>query len=264
MKKGILVCLLCCILMIFSSCSTLIDMLMEKDSSGFTAEKKAGSPPPAETADPVEEEDTATDDPVEEEKNAAELSEEKPDSAKAAQETILSPEELLDTLSFHLDLLNQCYAETGGAQLGDVQYARIYTSAEAAMAGEAPIDIVEWDPSQDSNLTDPTGAVLYEILNFRSNAEALAYLEQYMVPEVAERMFHEFFESNGKLYMVYGGRGYGAEQLDLDSASISVSGDTCTVTLDFCLFDEKVSTATVSFEKQGEDWIITSIDGTTV
>ena len=35
MKKGILACLLCCILMIFSGCSTLIDMLMEKDGSGI-------------------------------------------------------------------------------------------------------------------------------------------------------------------------------------------------------------------------------------
>ena len=132
------------------------------------------------------------------------------------------------------------------------------------MAGEAPIAVVEESAADHSNLTDPTDSVLYEILNFKTNAEALAYLRQYMTPDIAGELFHEFLEMDGKLYMVYGGRGYGAEQLDLDSASVSVSGDTCSVTLDFCLFDEKVNTCTVSFAKQGEDWIITAVDGDTL
>ena len=132
------------------------------------------------------------------------------------------------------------------------------------MAGEAPIAVVEESAADHSNLTDPTDSVLYEILNFKTNAEALAYLRQYMTPDIAGELFHEFLEMDGKLYMVYGGRGYGAEQLDLDSASVSVSGDTCTVTLDFCLFDEKVNTCTVSFAKQGENWIITAIDDDTL
>lgn len=129
------------------------------------------------------------------------------------------------------------------------------------MEGDAPIAVVEKSAMDSGNSTDPTDSVLYEILNFRTNAEAIDYLEQYMAPDIAKRLFHEFLEMDGKLYMVYGGRGYGATQLDLDTASITVSDNTCTVTLDFCLFEEKVNTCTVFFEKQEGNWIVTAIEG---
>ena len=245
MKKAFFVWLLCPILAILPGCS-LLGLFQPLDGVDPPPTRDYLPTPPTEEGDPSEE--TAS-----------------PADPEANPEPEPSPEELLATLRFHLDLINQCYAETCGAELGSTEYSRVYTSEEAMMAGEAPIEIVERSSIDGSNLTDPTDAVLYEILNFKTNAEALAYLEQYMAPDVAQALFpNEFLEMDGKLYMVYGGRGYGAEQLDLDSASISVSGDTCTVTLDFCLFDEKVSTATVSFEKQGEAWIITSIDGTTM
>lgn len=242
MKKAFFVWLLCPILAILPGCSLL----------GLFQPLDGVDPPP--TRDYLPTPPTAEGDPSEETASPAD--------PEANPEPEPSPEELLAALRFHLDLINQCYAETCGAELGSTEYSRVYTSEEAMMAGEAPIEIVERSTIDGSNLTDLTDSVLYEILNFKTNAEALAYLEQYMVPDVAQALFpNEFLEMDGKLYMVYGGRGYGAEQLDLNSAAISVSGDTCSVTLDLCLFEEKSGTCTVSFAKQGENWIITAIDG---
>ena len=249
-NRFLLACLLCLTLILFPGCSFLSDLL------------SPGSADPAATGEPTSSSSSAAAGPSEEEAPVPAPSGEA--ASAPAPEAALSPEELLDTLYFHLNLINQCYAETCGAELGDTAYCLVYTSQEAAMAGEAPIAVVEESAADRSNITDPTGSALYEILNFKTNAEALAYLRQYMTPDIAGELFHEFLEMDGKLYMVYGGRGYGAEQLDLDSASVSVSGDTCSVTLDFCLFDEKVNTCTVSFAKQGEDWIITAIDGDTL
>ena len=82
-----------------------------------------------------------------------------------------------------------------------------------------------------------------------------------MSPEIAETLFpNEFLEFDGKLYMVYGSRGYGGYQLDLDSAEISEITDTaCTVTLDSLWFETSGGLCTVTFEKQDGRWIITSI-----
>ena len=85
--------------------------------------------------------------------------------------------------------MNQCYAETCGAELDlDHPYSRVYTSAQAMLDGEAPIDVVPQETVDHSNPTDPTDATLYEILNFKTNAEARAYLEQYMTPEMADAL----------------------------------------------------------------------------
>ena len=82
-------------------------------------------------------------------------------SASPTAEPTLSPEALLDALRFHLDLLNQCYAETCGAELDlDHPYSRVYTSAQAMLDGEAPIDVVPQETVDRSNPTDPTDATL--------------------------------------------------------------------------------------------------------
>ena len=239
MKKAILAAALCLVLVLLSGCSLWVSMLLPEDSDFEDTSEPISTPsfsspsPSAESSCPV----------------------------IPAPEPTMTPEELLNTLRFHLELINQCYAETCGAKLGNTEYCLVYRNQEAAMEGDAPIAVVEKSAMDSGNSTDPTDSVLYEILNFRTNAEALDYLEQYMAPDIAKRLFHEFLEMDGKLYMVYGGRGYGATQLDLDTASITVSDNTCTVTLDFCLFEEKVNTCTVFFEKQEGNWIVTAIEG---
>lgn len=184
-------------------------------------------------------------------------------TAESTPEATQSPEALLSELLFHLDLINRCYAETCGAELGDTPYSRVYTSAQAMIDGEAPVDVVLQSTIDRSNPTDPTDATLYEILNFKTNAEARAYLEQYMAPDVVEALFpNEFLEMNGKLYMVYGSRGYGEQHLDLDSAALSDrTGAACTVTLDSYWFEESGSPCTVMFEKRDGCWIVTSVTG---
>lgn len=242
MKKYFAALLLCLLFCLPAGCSTVRSAL--------------GAAPAAEDPSSAAAAPTATP-----EATAAPTAE--PTAAPTAEPT-LSPEALLDALRFHLDLLNQCYAETCGAELDlDHPYSRVYTSAQAMLDGEAPIDVVPQETVDHSNPTDPTDATLYEILNFKTNAEARAYLEQYMTPEMADALFpNAFCEMNGKLYMVYGSRGYGMHRLDPDSAALTASGETaCTVTLDSYWFEEKGEPCTVSFEKQGDVWKITAVSG---
>ena len=81
--------------------------------------------------------------------------------------------------------------------------------------------------------------------------------------DVSGRLFpNEFCEMNGRLYMVYGPRGYGMHRLDASSAAITVTGDTaCTVTVDSYWFEQKGEPCTVSFENAGNGWKITAVSG---
>lgn len=238
MKKFFAAFSLCLLLPLFAGCAT-VSSLLQKPGGASAPLSSAADEAPESTAAPEA-------------------------TAEPTPEATLSPDALLDTLRFHIDLIDQCYQETCGAELDrDTPYSRVYTSADAMIAGEAPIDVVPQSTVDRSSPTDPTDATLYEILNFKTNAEVRAYLEQYMTPDVADGLFpNEFCEMNGRLYMVYGSRGYGMHRLDASSAAITAAGDAaCTVTVDSYWFEQKGEPCTVSFENAGDGWKITAVSG---
>lgn len=173
----------------------------------------------------------------------------------------VDPDALLSELMFHVDLINSCYAETCGAQMDDsTLYRRVYASEEAFMNGEAPIDVVTDSEMVYADRHDLSDAGLYEITNFKTNAEAFDYLTNYMTDELAESLFpNEFLEMDGKLYMVYDSRGYGAYQLDPATAVLTDVSDTyCTMKIDGLLFDERTP-CQIDFMKDGDGWKAYSI-----
>ena len=176
----------------------------------------------------------------------------------AETEETETADDLLSALSTHMWLLNECMLETYGAELNrDVAYARVYTSQDAMMNGEAPIDIVP--RSTVTEITDATDATLYEVTNFSTNAEVRAYLEEYFTPAlVSSLFFEEFQEFDGKLYMVYGSRGYGESLYDLDSAYIvEADDDHCIVAVNMYYFEELMGEMHLTFEKTDGRWYMT-------
>ncbi|MBP3705385.1 MAG: hypothetical protein J6I98_07620 [Clostridia bacterium] len=224
MKK--LLCLLLVSAMLFtcSGCTTVIKL--------FTEPEPTAAPTP--TASPTPEA-TATPEPTE------------------------SPEQLLSVFADYIVLLNDCFSETCGAVLNqDVCYRRVYTSSDAMLNGDTPIDVVPRDSVTD--ITDPTDAALYEITNYTSNADARAYLAGYFSESVIEQVFpNEFLEFEGKLYMVYGSRGYGGHEYDAAAAQITEYGDArCVVSAPVYWFESYSGDAELIFEKLDGHWYLTS------
>ena len=168
-----------------------------------------------------------------------------------------TPEQVLSSLYTHLWVMNECIQETYGASFSrDVAYGRVYTSMDAMMNGEAPIDVLPRDSITE--VTDGIDATLYEVSNFSTNADVRNYLCGYMTPDLVDLLFYDNFqEFNGKLYMVYGSQGYGAVYYDIDSAWIMDIGEEyCTVVVDMYYFDEYGGTVDLLFQKIDGRWYL--------
>lgn len=86
---------------------------------------------------------------------------------------------------------------------------------------------------------DPTGASYYEVKNFKTEAELCDYLNRFMLPEIYESGIAENFEEiDGILYLVRGGRGYGAVTCGNVVSIIPDASDSVQVTAERRLFEE--------------------------
>ena len=169
-----------------------------------------------------------------------------------------NPQELLEELKYSIVLLDLCFDETCGAEMNrDIAYSRVYTSMDAMINGEEMIDVVPQD--QITEETDAASMVLYEITNYTTNDEVRADLENYFTASVVNDVFpDEFIEFNGKLYMGYGGRGYGIHDYDLDSAEIvDLNEDTCQIDVIYLMHEEPEGVASIYFRKTDGRWLIT-------
>ncbi len=127
--------------------------------------------------------------------------------------------------------IDSCVAETFGADADFTQgYLRLYDTEEAALAGENCAALVPeqelsgTDGTYEGRYVDPGYASLYPISNYTAAADAEAYLKQYLSDAAYETMVGEalgwdLYEFEGKLYLVRGGRGYGAESYDWSTAA---------------------------------------------
>lgn len=177
--------------------------------------------------------------------------------APAQEPAALTEDAFLDMVYWHLYWFNECSIENYGAAADYSQtYARVYSSQEAMMNGEAPLDIVL--RSNLTTVTDPIDANLYLIENFTSNAQIRSTLETYITPDLVNLLFdNPFQEFNGKLYFVEGSRGMGTEYYDVNNASVMELGEEyCTVFMDKFYFDQPDGEVMVRFQKIGGNWYI--------
>lgn len=235
MKKFFSIILLAVILLMCSGCATAAQLLTRQEEPAAPTPETAVSPDVTPTPKP--------------EPTAAPTPEPEPTE---------SPEQLLTIFSEYITLLNDCFSETCGAVLDEsTVYSRVYTNSDAMLNGDAPIDVVPRDSLTE--VTDPTDAILFEITNFTTNADARAYLETYFTPVVTDQVFpNQFLEFNGKLYMVYGSRGYGGHEYDAAAAQITeLTEEHCTVTAPVYWFESYTGDATLTFEKIDGHWYLT-------
>lgn len=86
--------------------------------------------------------------------------------------------------------------------------------------------------------SDPTDASYFEVLNYKSLSELCAYLDEYMLPEIYESYVADnFSEVDGVLYLVRGGRGYGAVTCG-NITSVTPGSDSLEVIAERQLFEE--------------------------
>lgn len=117
---------------------------------------------------------------------------------------------------------------------------------------------------------DPAMCDYMEVDNFDSIEDVKTYLNQYITDDALDSLFDGYYESvlnnnlqefNGKLYLVRGGRGYGAVTYDIASAVYSErTGEKRYVNIIVNLFDDYDHTETIEFSREGTNWIITDIE----
>lgn len=85
---------------------------------------------------------------------------------------------------------------------------------------------------------DPAEAAYFEVLSYKSLSELCAYLDEYMLPEIYESYVADnFSEVDGVLYLVRGGRGYGAVTCG-NITSVTPGSDSLEVIAERQLFEE--------------------------
>ncbi len=149
------------------------------------------------------------------------------------------------------DVIDSCMEETFGADADFTKgYIRLYATQEAADAGTdcaalVPEDEISGtDGTYNGQYIDPAYATLYPVSNYATAAETEAYLRQYLSDAAYESLVGEglgldFFEFEGKLYLVRGGRGYGAEAYDWTTVSFfGRQNGLAIVTVEKRMFDE--------------------------
>ena len=175
------------------------------------------------------------------------------------EEPEVDQEKLLDQLRYSIELLDLCFDETCGAQMNtETAYSRVYSSMDAMLEGEEMLDIIPQNELEEE--TDAAALVLYEITNYKTNDEVRKDLLNYFTESVVNDVFPaEFIEFKGKLYMGYGGRGYGMHDYDLDSAEIiELTENTCRIDVDYLMHGQPEGTASIYFENVDGNWLISA------
>ena len=175
-----------------------------------------------------------------------------------------SPEQFLTDIQPILDCLASCDADLYGA---DVDWDTVL-SAGTVSAEDPTIAVLfpEGDPLPEGFAEDPACAQFYPIRNYTSMADVQAWLEQYMMPAVAQEQLlyapdSELLEFDGALYLVRGGRGYGMVSMDLSTLEYRREEDYQHVVGVQCVaFDEYDSTRELYFAADPDGWILTRMD----
>ncbi len=176
-------------------------------------------------------------------------------------------EDLYSELKDYIDVLNECAHETFGAEISGESfndiYIRLYDGSAEDVSEKEPVKLIPYSEVADKDFEefeeyvkseyglepDPSYAYLFKVNNFKTNADVRDYLQKYMTPEVVDSLFNnDFQEFDGSLYLVRGGRGYGAVSYDVSSLKFVEEKDGAYyVTININLFDNFDTTAKLEF-----------------
>jgi len=180
-------------------------------------------------------------------------------------------ENFIEEIRENVLCLKSCAEETFGAEADFSQaYMRIYESEAAYNKSDKPVKMVlsskisgnkvlEEENLPANYYIDPAYADLYLINNFNTNEQVKEYLRKYMSEDLIQKWFKEdFFEYEDKLYMIRGGRGYGAVSCDEQEISfVKEENGVYYISVNWYLFDEFYYKELLGFENINGSWVLT-------
>lgn len=189
-------------------------------------------------------------------------------------------EAFMEEIATNIDVLDSCVTEVFCTEVDDsTRYMALFENEEDAYSEiskpdklvEMPDEIVydELDSQYPGYYTDPALIEYTKVTNFSSINEIRDYIAQYVSDEAVNEALDgsydvwlnsSFSEVEDGLYLMRGGRGYGAMTYDKDSAAYVEEVDGMHyVTVDVMYFDSFDHTETLEFTASGDGWIITDI-----
>lgn len=173
-------------------------------------------------------------------------------------EPAFSREDFLLQIQPHLQWLAQLDQETFGAEIcWDQEYMAGYH--QGALAALYP----QGDPLPEGLEADPADARYYPIQNYTAVSQIRQDMEQYLAPEILDRIpfwQEDLLEFEGRLYLCRGGRGYGALTFRPDSLTyLGKTDGGHQVSLTYYLFEQPDHTAVLTFVPAEEGWILGDI-----
>ena len=184
-----------------------------------------------------------------------------PDDKKETEE--FTEEAFLEEIQPNLDCLESCFQELYGAEVDfETAYGALYETEADSMDREKPPAMlyVRGEQADFSDYApDPAEVTYYPVFNYQTNADARAYLEQYLSGGMIEKWFYnDFLEYGGKLYLARGARGYGEESLDRDSLIyVEEKNGNQYAKIDVLLFGEYERTELLEFTEGENGWVLT-------
>lgn len=205
-----------------------------------------------------------TDNEIRDEMN--ELKEEMNEIFPQPSDAKVNEDEIIAALSEHLTAFDEMVSESFGAEINDKNYyfAAYYEKAPEDF-GELDENTLLLDSSGIYNLpanyvSDPLAIMYFKVTNYKTEDEIEDRYKKYMDEDVFEELLEMNFEEyKDEVYLVRGGKGYGAVSIDKQSAEISAkTGNTYVVKVDKLLFGEHNGEFYLNVTKDVDGYIIES------
>ena len=181
----------------------------------------------------------------------------------------LSEEQMISAVTPHIKAFGEVISENFGSEIdiAGVCYAAYpEKNIDGIVPGELDDDekvILVKDPDvlPDGYQIDGTYTSYIPVINYTDEDEAEERFSSLMNDDIFEDALDENFEEyKGKLYLVRGGRGYGAASVDVSSAEVvAVTGSGCTVKVKRLLFDEPDGEYFLNFKYTDNGFFLTDV-----
>ena len=175
----------------------------------------------------------------------------------------ISERDLMGIANNSIYMLNEVLREEFSVEYSDL-YKKAAFKTDDIEKQKVPDKLFEMDEDIPPSLyIDGAEKQYYKVDNFDSMEELKKHLSDYFTDNylktIQDQIDENFIEYNDDLYLVRGGRGYGANTVDFDSIDI-VTTPTLKATVNTMLFDELDKTLEIEFVKDDEIYKINKVN----
>lgn len=183
------------------------------------------------------------------------------------EEVILSDADLLTAVALPISCLNQCYTEDFTTVSAHESYLMAGYTDQSHYQSDFENPAVLFHPDErevygEQYYLDPSEATYDRIMNYTSEAEIESYLLQYLDASILDDfpLAEDFFTYEDAVYLVRGARGYGAYNIEEDSAQVvNKTADSAHINANLLLFGEVDGIVDMHFTRQADNWRMTQL-----